>query len=50
MIKGGTRRRVNLDDEMVGGPTPPKRPLNGIAKRAQELRQEQMNRPINNSH
>ena len=47
MIKGGTRRRVNLDDD-VAGPTPPKRPLNGIAKRAQELREEQMNRAINN--
>ena len=47
MIKGGTRRRVNLDDDATG-PTAAKRPLNGIAKRAQELRQEQVNRPINN--
>lgn len=49
MIKGGTRRRVLLDADEETGPTAPKRPLNGLAKRAQALRQEQMNhRPLNN--
>ncbi|XP_057291225.1 retinoblastoma-like protein 1 isoform X2 [Hydractinia symbiolongicarpus] len=49
MIKGGTRRRVLLDADEETGPTAPKRPLNGLVKRAQELRQEQMNhRPLNN--
>ena len=43
MIKGGTRRRVNLDDP-ENGPTVAKRPMmNGLAKRAQELRSEQFN-------
>ena len=44
MIKGGTtRRRVNLDGP-ENGPTAPKRPMmNGLAKRAQELRNEQLN-------
>ena len=43
MIKGGTRRRVNLDDP-ENGPSMAKRPMmNGLAKRAQELRNEQLN-------
>lgn len=42
MIKGGTRRRVNLDDPETG-PSLAKRPMNGLAKRAQELRHDQMN-------
>ena len=43
MIKGGTRRRVNLDIiDSESGPSAPKRPMNGLAKRAQELRQEQL--------
>ena len=43
MIKGGTtRRRVNLDDPDTG-PSLAKRPMNGLAKRAQELRNEQSN-------
>lgn len=43
MIKGGTtRRRVNLDDPETG-PSIAKRPMNGLVKRAQELRNEQLN-------
>ena len=47
MIKGGTRRRVNLDVDSDTGPSPAKKPMNGLAKRAQELRQEQLtHRPM----
>jgi len=42
MIKGGTRRRVNLDGDPDCGPSLAKRSMNGLAKRAQELRKEQI--------
>ena len=44
MIKGGTRRRVNLDIDETMGPSLAKRPMNGVARRAEEIRSGFMNK------
>lgn len=44
MIKGGTRRRVNLDIDESMGPSLPKRPMNGVARRTDEIRSNFMSK------